>query len=394
MNTKKSFNNYDYKDSKKKGIKVLVSCIIIFFMIYIITNKKTYWWTIIYITILLFVIELIMYTSTNLSYYDMINPKVVYGTIMDSNELNQYLYIPKSNEYKDKVNLGYKVAKTKKIIILCLTRDVDSYVEMTRNKLESIGKDFLEYKIVLFENDSEDNTRKLLKNWMSENKNVDVMDCCHLGSCECLLKNEKGYEMGQLSKGRISKMRYYRETLLRYATQKYSNYDYVMIYDFDISGIVYKDGLMTSFSSDTEWDMVFANGLQSYPRITMSNLVLYDTLPYIPEELSYNHELSLIQLDRHHKKLRKHNIGSDLVKCKSGFNGMAIYKMKCLKNSSYMNNTEKYCEHLDLHKDMYNKGYNKIYYNPSMVLFVGQAGPHRSQVIFNEFHKYFKKINK
>ena len=61
--------------------------------------------------------------------------------------------------------------------------------------------------------------------------------------------------MGPSSQGRMDKMRFYREKLLRYSTGKYYYYDYVMVYDFDISGIVYKDGLMTSFSSENEWDM-------------------------------------------------------------------------------------------------------------------------------------------
>ena len=64
-------------------------------------------------------------------------------------------------------------------------------VEITRNKLENIGKDFMEYKIVIFENDSDDESRVLLKGWMNENENVELMDCCDMGSCDCLLNNAK-----------------------------------------------------------------------------------------------------------------------------------------------------------------------------------------------------------
>jgi hypothetical protein len=385
--------DYNYKQSRRRGTKVLMLCIFVFLiiMIVIMVMRKTYWWVIFYVIGSFFIIELIVYISTNLSYYDMRNKDLIYGTIMDSKDLSKYMNVPKNSEYNRKVQLGYNIAKTKRLLILCLARDVEDNVIMSRNKLENIGKDFLDYKIVLFENDSDDESRVLLKRWMRENNNVELMDCCDMGSCECLLNNAKGYDMGPSSQSRMEKMRYYRETLMRYATEKYYYYDYVMIYDFDISGIVYKDGLMTSFSSGKDWDMVFANGLQSFPKIVNSNLVIYDSLAYIPDSINYDHSLSLIKLDREQMKLKKRKIGSDLVRCKSGFNGIAIYKMECLLNSSYMN-SKKYCEHIDLHQDMSNKGYDKIYFNPSMVLFVGQNGPDRSQ-IFKEFNNFFKKID-
>tara|TARA_Y100000591_G_scaffold280782_2_gene260177 strand:- start:1124 stop:2314 length:1191 start_codon:yes stop_codon:yes gene_type:complete len=388
--------NYDYKQSSSKGRMVFILCLMVFIvlLIFIVLKKRSYWWVILYIVVSFYVIELIVYISTNLSYYDMTHKNLIYGTVMDSNELSKYMDVPKSKEYIEKVNMGYEVAGNSRILILCLARDVEHNVLLSRNKLESIGKDFLEYKIVIFENDSDDESRKLLKGWMNENDNVELMDCCDMGSCDCLLKNAKGYEMGSYSynKSRIDKMRFYRETLLRYATGKYYYYDYVMVYDFDISGIVYKDGLMTSFSSNKDWDMVFANGLQSLPKVISSKLVIYDSLPYLSDTMDYEHKNSLSQLDKEHSKLMKYKIGDDLVKCKSGFNGIAIYRMEGLLNSTYMN-TKRYCEHVDLHQDMYNKGYDKVYFNPNMVLFVGQNGPDRTQV-FKEFGNFFKKLDK
>lgn len=393
MNDKYLIEEYNYKETANKGKKVLMLCIIFFLMllVFIVYNRRTYWWIVIYVIVSFFVIELIMYIATNLTYYDMRNKELIYGTIISSNDLKKYMYVPDTDEYKSMVSNGYNIASTKRILILCLARDVEYNIEMTRNKLESIGRDFLEYKIVIFENDSDDETRNSINNWCLENNNVELMDCCDIGNCNCLLKNSKGYDLGPISKGRMNKMRYYRERLLRYATNKYYYYDYTMIYDFDISGVIYKDGLMTSFSKDNEWDMVFSNGLQSFPKITMSNLVLYDSLAYIPDDINYDHDLSLISLDKRQMMLKKHKIGDNIVKSKSGFNGMAIYKMDAISNSSYMN-TEKYCEHIDLHYDMYNNGYDRIYYNPSMVLFVGQNGPDRINLV-NEIGNFFKKID-
>jgi hypothetical protein len=373
---------YNFRESNNRGKKVLILCIVysLVLMIIIILNSRRYWWIVLYICLSFIIIELIMYVSTNLTYYDMTHKDVIYGTIIDSNELSKYIYVPESDEYKDKIQSGYDIASTKRLLILCLARDVEYNVEMSRNKLESIGKDFLEYNIVLFENDSDDDSRLLLQRWMDDNDNVELMDCCDLGSCDCLLNNAKGYDIGTIASGRIDKMRYYRELLLRYATEKYSNYDYVMIYDFDISGVVYKDGLMTSFSNEKDWDMVFASGLTSMPKLISNKLLLYDGIPYLPDNIEYDNMLSLKNLANMQNKLMENKVGDNLVKCKSGFNGMAIYRMECMLNSSYVNDTNRYCEHNDLHNDMYNKGYDQVYYNPSMVLFIGQGGPDKTAV--------------
>ena len=90
---------------------------------------------------------------------------------------------------------------------------------------------------------------------------------------------------------------------------------------------------------------------------------------------------------------KKSKIGDDLIKCTSGFNGMAIYKMEALTNSSYLNNTNRYCEHIDLHQDMYNKGYDKIYFNPNMILFIGQGGPDRSKFVSEIINTFNKKLD-
>ena len=39
--------------------------------------------------------------------------------------------------------------------------------------------------------------------------------------------------------------------------------------------------------------MIFARGLQSMPQITKNKLILYDSLPYIPMHMDFNHDKSL-----------------------------------------------------------------------------------------------------
>ena len=79
--------------------------------------------------------------------------------------------------YKDNFlnTSNYKSNKT--ITICCLCRNISNIFSKSKIKLETIGKIFKSYQIVLFENDSSDNSRKLLKKWTQENKNVILLNC-------------------------------------------------------------------------------------------------------------------------------------------------------------------------------------------------------------------------
>ena len=381
----KIIEDYSYKKSKNNGIKCLVCLIIMFLIIMIVLRSKVYktnWWLIWYIIICAYLIESIMYMLTNMSYYDMVHPNLIHGTIISTREIQKYIKIKDMDTLQEKINIGCEVANTKRVVIISLARDVEDIFYNTRLKMEKIGEKFLEYTIVIFENDSDDNTRSLLERWSNENYNMILMDCCNLGDCGCKLKNKKGYDIGthSYSSGRISKMRFYREQVLRYTTANYSHYDYVMMYDFDMSGGIYLDGLMTSFYYDN-WDMIFSKGLQSRPKLA-GGVVMYDSLPYIPEHSSFDHKNSLRKMGNILNKLNNLKIGSEPVRCKSGFNGLAIYTMESMINSTYMN-TEFYCEHVDLHYDMYQQGYDRIYHNPNMILYIGQAGNERINLLFN-----------
>ena len=382
---------YNYNQSKSEGKNVLIACTLIsvLIMVVIVVKTKTYKWCFFYIIAMFFIIAMIMYLSTNMNYFDLMHSNLINNTIVDTQTISKYFTIPDLDVYQQKVQLGYSIAKTKKIIILSLARDVEHIVNLTFNKLTNIGKDFQEYKIIIFENDSDDNTRQVIEKWTHIDSNIELMDCCNLNSCDCKLKNQKGYDMGTHSQGRMEKMRFYREYLLRYATQKYE-FDYVMIYDFDISGAIYKDGLMTSFTQD--FDMVFAKGLQAMPLLTFNKYFMYDNISFIPNFINFHHNLKLKNLHNHLQKLLNHNINSDFVKCKSGFNGMAIYKYDSIVKSTYMN-SKRYCEHIDLHQDMYNKGYDKIYFNPNMILFIGQGGPDRSKFVSEIINTFNKKLD-
>ena len=327
-------------------------------------------------------IEVYIYFFTNLSYFDLVNPALFNRTIIDREFVNKYVKIPNSKKYKEMISKGYENARNKTIIITALARNVELRVPDSKHKLEKIGECFSDYRIIIYENDSEDDSRELLSEWTRDNKKVILLDCCDEGSCDCKLNTLETYQMGWAGKKRIQKMRHYREKLLKYSINNFSNFDYFLSYDFDLQGGLYLDGLITTFSEEN-WDMMFARGLQSLPEITRKRLILYDSLPYIPSNMDFNHKNSLQYMFRKFDNDLGHiKAGSKFVLCKSGFNGLAIYNMKSILNCSYKN-SDFYCEHVDLHYDMHKKGKDKIFYNPNMILFAGQPGPDRIELLKN-----------
>lgn len=335
-----------------------------------------------YLFISYFMIEVYIYFFTNLSYFDMVNPALFNRKIVDKKFVSKYIKIPNTHKYKESIRNGYNNASNKTIVLASLARNVELRTPDSIAKMEEIGKCFIDYRVVIFENDSDDNSRKLLNDWSEKNDKVILMDCCDKGSCDCKLKKEDSYELGWAGKKRIEKMRLLREELLRYSTKNFSDFDYYLLYDFDLQGGLYLDGLITSFEKD-DWDMIFARGLQSMPQITKKKLILYDSLPYIPSNMSFKHKKSLkYMFDKFDKDLGKNKVGSKFILCKSGFNGLAIYNMKSIVDKSYTNSNF-YCEHIDLNYDMYRNGNNKIYYNPNMIMFAGQPGPDRIELLKN-----------
>src|SRR5579885_336563 len=62
-------------------------------------------------------------------------------------------------------NRGFTHMRKSKIIIAGLIRDKEYLVNDIKRKLEGLGSYFLDYRILIVENDSKDKTRELLLKW-------------------------------------------------------------------------------------------------------------------------------------------------------------------------------------------------------------------------------------
>lgn len=272
-----------------------------------------------------------------------------------------------------RVELGRERAKNQSIVICGLARN--NYDVLVKNipKIDAMGSLFNRYKVVVFENDSADATRQLLKQWES----AVVLECPEEPNCK--LKQRLMYDLGTLSKSRIDKMSDYRNRYLEYVKQNYSDYDYMLVIDLDFEGSISFDGLLHSLSFDN-WDGICINGRCPFPGTFGAATMAYDSLAYQP--LGDNTDYKIDQKTLDSKLYLLNNLlfnlytlnkdiltNNELIPVNSAFNGCAIYKMDSIRKARYSNYAS--CEHIGFHRSIG----GKIYINPYWKGYSGYQGP-------------------
>lgn len=329
--------------------------------------------------ITIIVSTIIFEIATGFNFHYLINKKKYKSDNLDL-DLSYY-----SNDckllIKNKIIKGMNIAKKSKIVICCLARNIEKNFELLIKRLQKTASNFSDYRIIFFENDSTDNTRKLINNFSKYNKKVILLDCCNFeGNCNCNLKNMSINKdiVGTFENERINKMALYRNQYLNYVKNNLADFDYMMVIDSDLNGPYSNYGLFHSLSFN-DWDIIISS--IKAPLFGSFGLftIIYDSLAYE----DYNNELENIKersnLIKEFKKWYLMNFKSykssrkcELLKVKSGFNGLAIYKVKSVLKSKYHGGR---CEHTSFHYDMYKKGYNKVYLNPLLDGITGYQGP-------------------
>jgi len=330
------------------GLSVIFIFIILIFNIQILLILK-----ILVIAVLIFIVLFLIDYYSNINFIEYTHPEYY-------NEKPVYFDDNVSIDIKQKSLQGRILSKEKKIVLCGLARNVEKVINESIKKLEFIGEHFKDYKIVIFENDSSDNTRNLIKEYSMKNNKIILLDCVHFGSEECILKNKTGYEYGITSKNRINKMAQYREEYLNYIKKNLLDYDYMLVCDLDLGGNHCIDGLFSSIIKPT-WDAIYINGKTSFWGLYGLLTVTYDHMAYVNYESDYIKETNLLTLLLHESVLMNYGINNsdEFYEVKSAFNGYGLYKICSIKNASYIGDLA--CEHQNLAKNIYdNNGHQYI----------------------------------
>lgn len=267
--------------------------------------------------------------------------------------------------------IGMEHMKNSKLIIASLVRDVEERVPDMIRKCETTGSMFSDYVVLIVENDSKDRTRPLLLEWAKRNPKVHILGCGeNVDRCKMEFPKTEDHF---IDRKRIAKMVHLRNIYLKEIKEKYSHFDYVLMWDLDILGSLYLDGLadtMYHFATNPEASAICANGIYY---VGPTNLY-YDTYAHVNK----GDKFEMKKKAKHDLLLRTGYLfrtrGDPLEEVNSCFSGATTYRTReLLDDSVFYDMTPKEeenleCEHVRLHAKL--KG--KIYMNPSNVHLIVQ----------------------
>jgi len=272
------------------------------------------------------------------------------------NSVNHIPYDLRKNYYK-KIAEGIQLWKDKRVIFCGLARNCESKIDTNMHLINKISNYFKDYKIIIFENNSSDNTKSKINNHAKINSKL------------IKIGNDDGEEfLSGLEESRIIRMSKYRSKIQEYIKDNYTEYDYVILLDFDIKTWSI-EGILTSLAWH-DFDVMGSVSLgfgpysQSYDGWTH-----YDRWAF--KFHSWTEEFSIDQSILRWFNLWKPPVGGKPIQCLSVFGGLAIYKMEAYLAGEYGSRHPKELgnitcvEHAQFHYSMNQKGYDKIYLNPS-----------------------------
>ena len=252
------------------------------------------------------------------------------------------------------------------LLIFGMVRDCGHNLRRNIKAIESIGAYFKDYKIVVLENNSKDNTKDVLRSWSVKNNKVHVyLYDFDESKYKASPADDSYFKYFQLNK--LQKYYDYRNILMEKVESIGYETDFSMLIDMDVAGIDIK-GVITSFGTDIVWDSVTANGYSYSPSLHRR---YHDTFALC--EHGMEKQKQTLQMVNEYKNvfsfLRK---GQPLIRVFSAFGGIAIYRTEAIKGLRYEPVFNEYgqvqvrCEHFSLFKTMAERGFDKVFINPNM----------------------------
>ena len=315
---------------------------------------------ILYILFIILLIDFIIYMTCNYNFHKIYYPQ---------------FYEPIINKINNSLNLN--------VSIVCLCRDISSVFYNSKIQIDNIVSRFKNHRIIIYENDSKDNSRELLCKWSKQNNKVILLRCNILAECskDCITNVNSAYNSKH--NDRIPRMTKYRNTALDHIKRENKNgsfkTDVVIVYDFDIQGNLNMSEFDNIFSKYGQWDAIFANGRMPFPPFDL-NTKCYDALAFREKwTISRNLVSRIIRMNY------LIDYSNDFIPVASAFNGLGVYTYKSIENAKYNTFEDPYnCEHVGLHYNMHKNGFNKLFINKKLTLYTGKQGP----------SNYFKPILK
>jgi hypothetical protein len=258
-------------------------------------------------------------------------------------------------EYNAKVILGRQKMSESTVVICGIARDISKNIMANIARIERLGKMFDDYRVVIYENDSTDNTDILLRQWEDKNYNVKILSE-KLGD----KKHKSSTDVD-----RLVALANYRNKYLAEIFSRSVSSDYIIVADLDLKGGWSYEGICNSFGYDN-WSAMGSNGLLYGLSPSLKDedgspsmiRVYYDSLAFRRIGHPEQHVSSEINA-------LTYNRGEEPFRVLSCFGGLALYKHSAFRHDARYSGPD--CDHVELHSRMLDVGIDDIYLNPSQI---------------------------
>jgi hypothetical protein len=256
------------------------------------------------------------------------------------------------SDYLERVATGRKRMSESTAVICGLARDVERILPQTIARIESMGTLFADYRVVIYENDSQDQTKDLLTQWAQRNPKADVTI------------EQRGDPINPNARclRRAERMANYRNTCLEAVRTRYKDFTHVIVVDTDLEFGWSNEGVANTFGHD-DWDFVGANGLiLRRCGVSMNTFLQYDAWAFRQDE-------QFTPLTTAEVNYMSWQRGEPLVPVTCSFGGLGVYRMAAYLAGSYAGHDIEHVTHQQVARS---RGFNKVFLNPSQITLYGR----------------------
>lgn len=278
-----------------------------------------------------------------------------------------YFYWSEPYPFTDEeIQIGQEEIANSRVVFAGLVRNKEDRVPYIQKRLEALGKPFKDYRILIVENDSEDQTREKLLEWQQRNPKVTILGCgenvekCHLKLEATKVKTH--------SVKRIQKMAHLRNIYIDYINEHFRDWDYLVVNDLDLLADLSDKGWKSTFGNLRQDQSLSAVSAYGYYDLWFKK-TFYDDFAFVPIGSSIEHPnvqatpfriKEKIQMERYLLETKK-----ELVPVKSAFSGLTVYRLSHIpENARYdycRSESMNACEH-----SYFNQHLQKIVVHPGL----------------------------
>lgn len=246
-------------------------------------------------------------------------------------------------DYERLVVHGLERMSRLRVAIGGLTRNSAQILPKTIARIEQLGSLFGDYQVIIYENDSHDDTPRLLAEWSARNTKAQTVSAQLLDPI-----NPQTRDLA-----RAARMASYRNQLRTWLLAIQPAVSHIIMLDTDLNGGWSYNGVAHTFGLTQPWDFVGSNGI-----VFKNQRPLYFDVWAFRRQGSYRPLPSKEVNPLHWPK------GSPLVPVYSCFGGLGVYRREALEHASYDGSD---CEHVPLHRKMRENGFGRQFMNPSQI---------------------------